>query len=59
MVNQVGRFGVENGAGWHWHDAPALTFNRLDAIGTLAAAYTSQEVGPHQPSWFPTSEPIA
>ena len=50
VVNQVGRFGVENSTGWHWHDAPALTFNRLDAIGTLAAAYTSQEVGPHQPS---------
>lgn len=50
VVNQVGRFGVEDSRGWHWHEAPALTFSRLDAIGTLAAACTSQDVGPHQPS---------
>jgi type IV secretion system protein VirB11 len=50
VVNQVGRFGVENSTGWHWEDDAALTFGRLDAIATLAAALTSQDIGPHNPT---------
>lgn len=50
VVNQPGRFGVECDGRWTWHDAPALTFEHLDAIGILAAAMTSQDLGEDAPS---------
>lgn len=50
VVNRPGRFGVEGDAGWSWHDAPDLTFPRLDAILTLAATRTAKRVGPDRPS---------
>ncbi|MBU8541783.1 ATPase, T2SS/T4P/T4SS family [Falsiroseomonas tokyonensis] len=50
VVNRPGRFGVEGDDGWTWHDAPELTFARLDAILTLAASRTSKRVGPDRPS---------
>ena len=50
VVNRPGRFGVEGEDGWSWHDAPELTFARLDAILTLAASRTSKRVGPDRPS---------
>lgn len=50
VVNQPGRFGVENSAGWSWHDAPELDFDRLDAIGILAAGLTSQDFGVSTPA---------
>lgn len=50
VVNRPGRFGVEGGNGWTWHDAPDLTYRRLDAIATLAAARTAKRVGPDRPT---------
>jgi type IV secretion system protein VirB11 len=50
VVNLPGRFAVEGADGWTWHDAPELTFKRLDAIATLAASRTSKRVGPDRPS---------
>jgi len=47
-VNQPGELWVEKRGGWH-SEATPLTFNDLDAIITLAAALTSQDVGPDQP----------
>jgi type IV secretion system protein VirB11 len=50
VVNKPGRFGVEGEDGWTWHDAPELTYRRLDAIATLAAARNSKRVGPDRPT---------
>ena len=48
VVNRPGEFGVEAGT-WSWHKDDSLTFERLDAIGVLAAFNSSQEFGPHSP----------
>ena len=37
VVNRPGRFAVEDGAGWSWHEAPDLDFRRLDANAPQAA----------------------
>ncbi|GAA0574537.1 P-type DNA transfer ATPase VirB11 [Craurococcus roseus] len=62
VVNRPGRFAVEGSDGWTWHDAPELTYARLDAIATLSAARTSKRVGPDRPtcsSVLPGGERIA
>jgi type IV secretion system protein VirB11 len=43
VVNHPGHYGVERAGQWEWHDAPELTFHRLDAVGIAAAAETSQD----------------
>ncbi|ONF49435.1 hypothetical protein RSM1_09170 [Methylobacterium radiotolerans] len=49
VINRPGEVGVERRDGWSWHDVPTLTFEKLDAIATLCAALSNQDVGPHQP----------
>lgn len=49
VVNRPGEVGVERRDGWSWHEVPELTFDRLDAIATLCAALSQQDVGPEQP----------
>lgn len=49
VVNKPGEVGVEQAGKWSWYDRPALTFDRLDAIGILAAAMTSRDVDSAQP----------
>lgn len=45
VVNEPGRFGVEQDGFWTWHDAPALTFDRLMGIAVLAAHFGGKDVG--------------
>ena len=45
VVNRPGSYGVENTTGWHWYDAPELTYRVLEAITILAARATGQEIG--------------
>ena len=49
VVNRPGEVGVERRSGWTWHDVPELSFQRLDAIATLCAARSQQDVGPERP----------
>src|ERR1700733_11848329 len=49
VVNKPGEAGVEQAGQWAWFDRPARTFNKLDAIGILAAAMTSREVDSTRP----------
>jgi len=49
VVNRPGEVGVERQGQWAWHERPDLTFDRLDAIATLAAAMSQQDVGPAHP----------
>lgn len=49
VVNQPGVAAVEAGGRWSWLDLPELDFDRLDAIATLSAAMTQQDVGPDRP----------
>jgi type IV secretion system protein VirB11 len=49
VVNRPGEIGVEQDGRWSWFDRPGLTFDKLDAIGILAAAMTSREVDSVQP----------
>lgn len=49
VVNRPGEVGVERSGRWSWHAAPELDFDRLDAIATLAAAMSQQDVGPSRP----------
>lgn len=49
VINRPSEVGVERRAGWTWEDAPELTFQRLDAIATLCAAMSQQDVGPERP----------
>jgi type IV secretion system protein VirB11 len=50
IVTRPGRFVVEGDDGWTWHDAPELTYKRLDAIATLAASRGSKRIGPDRPA---------
>jgi type IV secretion system protein VirB11 len=50
VINRPGEVGVEQAGCWTWHQVPALTFPRLDAIGTLAAHMRSKDLGPQQPT---------
>lgn len=45
VVNAPGRFGVEQDGFWAWHDAPRLTFDRLEAIAVLSARMGGKDVG--------------
>lgn len=49
VINQPGEVGVETQGCWTWQEVPALTYARLDAIATLCAALSQQDVGPGQP----------
>ena len=49
VVNRPGEAAVERPGGWTWHARPELTFERLDAIATLCAALSQQDVGPERP----------
>lgn len=49
VVNRPGEAGVERAGVWSWHALPDLGFERLDAIATLCAALSQQDVGPQQP----------
>lgn len=52
VVDQPGLVGVErpgHATPWQWHQVPELDFDRLDAIATLAAAMTRQDLGPDRP----------
>lgn len=49
VVNRPGEVAVERGGAWHWHAVPGLDYGRLDAIATLAAGLTRQDVGPERP----------
>lgn len=49
VINRPGEVGIETAAGWSWLDLPDLTFARLDAVATLAAALSQQDVGPERP----------
>jgi len=43
VVNRPAEFGVERNGRWEWHDAPELTFERMDQIGLAAAAETAKD----------------
>lgn len=61
VIQRPGEVGVERRGQWTWHDAPDLDYDRLDAIGTLAAAMMKQDVGPDRPlcgSFMPDGERI-
>jgi type IV secretion system protein VirB11 len=49
VVNRPGEAAVERQGAWSWHELPELTFARLDAIATLCAALSQQDVGPERP----------
>jgi len=49
VVNRPGEAGVERSGGWSWHAVPELGFERLDAVATLCAALSQQDVGPERP----------
>ena len=49
VVNRPGEIGVESGGVWSWHQEPSLTFDRLDAIGMLAAFNSGQDIAPTHP----------
>jgi type IV secretion system protein VirB11 len=49
VVNKPGEIGVECDGQWSWHVGPDLDFTHLDAVGTLAAALSSQDFGPDTP----------
>ena len=48
-VNRPGEVFVERRGAWERHEVSVLDFARLDAIATLAAAMTAQDVGPSRP----------
>ena len=49
VVNRPGEAGVEREGVWSWQELPELSFERLDAIATLCAALSQQDVGPEHP----------
>jgi type IV secretion system protein VirB11 len=49
VINRPGEVGIERRSGWTWEGAPELTYQRLDAIATLCAAMSQQDVGPERP----------
>jgi type IV secretion system protein VirB11 len=48
-VNRPGEVFVERRGAWERHQVPILDFTQLEAIATLAAAMTAQDVGPSRP----------
>ena len=49
VINRPGEVGIERPSGWTWQEVPELSFQRLDAIATLCAAMSQQDVGPERP----------
>ena len=49
VVNRPGEAGVERRGQWTWLELPELTYARLNAIATLCAAMSQQDVGPDRP----------
>ena len=49
VINEVGRFGVEDAGVWSWHEDARLTFNHLDAMGVLAGFISNREFSPEHP----------
>jgi type IV secretion system protein VirB11 len=49
VVNECGWMGVESQGIWSWYQDDRLTFNRLDAIGILAAFDMNLDLAPHAP----------
>ncbi len=49
VVNEPGVFGCERNGTWTWHRDERLTFDRLDALGILAAFDSNQDLSPNQP----------
>ena len=49
VINRPGEVGVERRDGWTWQDIAALSYPHLDAIATLAAAMSQQDVDPEHP----------
>lgn len=49
VINKPFEVGVERAGQWSWHAVETLDFERLDAIGILAAAMTSRDVDSTQP----------
>ena len=44
VINRPGEVGCERRGEWTWAEAPELTYPRLDALATLAAALGSGPV---------------
>ena len=49
VVNRPGEIGVESAGVWSWYQDPSLTFDRLDALGILAAFDSGQDIAPTHP----------
>ena len=49
VVNRPGEIGVESAGIWSWYEDPSLTFDRLDALGILAAFDSGQDIAPTHP----------
>lgn len=49
VINRPYEIGIERRSGWTWQEAPTLSYSRLDAIATLCAALSQQDVGPAYP----------
>ena len=48
-INRPGEIWLERRGRWQLYPVPSLDFGTLDSIATLAAAMTSQDVGPNHP----------
>src|SRR5690348_6401305 len=48
-INRPGEVWVERRGEWQRHPVPLLDFGVLEAIATLAAAMTQQDIGPNHP----------
>ena len=49
VVNRPGEIGVESAGVWSWYQETSLTFDRLDALGILAAFNSGQDIAPSHP----------
>jgi type IV secretion system protein VirB11 len=49
VINRPGEIGVERHGDWSWYDIADMTYARLDAIATLSAALSQQDLGPDRP----------
>jgi type IV secretion system protein VirB11 len=49
VVNRVGEIGAEIAGQWHWKEDAYITFDALDAIATLAAFNSGQDISPSHP----------
>jgi len=49
VINRPREIGIETQDGWIWFDLPEFTLDHLEAIATLCAAMSQQDVGPNRP----------